>query len=148
MLKDHGSEIEYMTKDFDKKMIKKLKIESIVNLNNKLRDLESETVEKSLTELKRILRNIADKEPKQYRLYRKELEILKKTVVDEFGYHQKGSIIEKYVGLGIVFGVAIGAGFSSMNVAFSGAGIALGLAIGSGIGSKKEKDEEEAGNIY
>ena len=58
MLKDHGSEIEYMTKDFDKKMIKKLKIESIVNLNNKLRDLESETVEKSLTELKRILRNI------------------------------------------------------------------------------------------
>ena len=76
------------------------------------------------------------------------VELLKKKVIDEFGYYQKGSLVEKYVGFGLVFGVAIGAGFSSFSAAYSGAGIAIGLAIGAGIGTKKEKDEEEAGNIY
>lgn len=148
MLVDHGSEIEYVTRDFDKKMIKKLRIESLINLNKKLRDLESEKVEKSFIELKRILRNIADKEPEQYRLYRKEIEILKRIVIDEFGYYQKGSITEKYVGFGLVFGVAIGAGLSSAATALSGVGIAVGLAIGALIGAKKEQLEEEVGNIY
>ena len=148
MLMNYASEIKYITKDFDKKIIKKLKIDSLINLNNKLVDLENDDVEKSMLELKNILRNTADKEPKQYRLYRKKFESLKKTVIDEFGFHQKGSIIEKHIGLGLVFGVAIGAGLSSVSASFSGLGLVLGIAIGSGIGTKKEKDEEAAGNLY
>ena len=148
MLIDYGLEIKHITREFDDKLIKKLKIESLISLNEKLNDLESDDIEKSFIEMKRILRNISDKEPKQNRLYNKEYEILKKKVVDEFGFHQKGSIVAKYVGLGLVFGVAIGAGFSSVSSLSAGIGLALGLAVGSGIGTKKEKDEEEKGNIY
>ena len=148
MLINYGLEIKHITKDFDEKVIKKLKIESLLNLTEKIADLESIDVEKSLIEMKKILRNIAEKEPKQNRLYNKEFELLRRKVIDEFGYHQKGSIIAKYVGFGLVFGVAIGAGLSSASATFTGAGIAIGLAIGSGIGTQKEKVEEEAGNIY
>jgi hypothetical protein len=148
MLVDYGLEIKHITKDFDEKQIKKLNVESLMRLNDKIKDLESDDVEKSLVEIKRILRNISDKEPKQNRLYNREFELLKKKVIDEFGYHEKGSIMAKYTGLGLVFGVAIGAGLSTASAAFSGAGIAIGLAIGAGIGSKKEKEEVAAGNIY
>jgi len=148
MLLNYGLEIKHITKDFNEKLIKKLGINSLIDLTEKILDLESDDVEKSIIEIKRILKNIADGEPKQNRLYNKEFELLKKKVIDEFGYYQKGSIVEKYVGFGLVFGVAIGAGFSSFSAAFSGAGIAIGLAIGAGIGTKKEKEEEEAGNIY
>jgi len=148
MLLNYASEIKYITKDFDKKIIKKLKINSLINLNNKLIDLENADIEKSMLELKNVLRNIADEEPKQYRIYRKEFESLKKIVIDEFGYHQKGSIIEKHIGLGLVFGVAIGAALSSVNTSFVGIGLVLGMAIGSAIGTRKEKEEEAKGNLY
>ncbi len=148
MLFNYVSEIKYITKDFDKKIIKKLKIDSLINLSLKLIDLENREIEKSMLELKSTLRNIADNEPKQYRLYRKEFDSLKKMVIDEFGFHQKGSIIEKSIALGLVFGVAIGATLTSLVPSFAGIGLVLGMAIGSAIGSKKEKDEEAAGNLY
>ena len=148
MLLDYVSEIKFIIRDFDKKVIKKLRIDSLISLNNKLVYLENADVEKSMLELKKILRNIADKEPKQYRLYRKEFESLKKIVIDEFGFYQKGSIIEKNISLGLVIGVAIGAALTSEMASSSGIGLVLGMAIGSGIGSKKEKAEEAAGNLY
>ena len=148
MLLNYVLEIEYITKDFDKKIIKKLKIASLINLSNKLIDLENDDVANSMLDLKNILRNIADKEPKQYRSYRKEFESLKKTVIDEFGFHQKGSIIEKNIGLGLVLGVAIGAALTTMLTSSAGIGMVLGMAIGSAIGTKKEKEEEAAGNLY
>lgn len=148
MLFNYVSEIEYITKNFDKKILKKLRIDSLINLTNKLIDLENSDVEKSMLELKSILRNIADKEPKQYRVYRKEFEGLKKIVIDEFGFHQKGSIIEKNVSLGLVFGVALGAAFTSTMASSAGIGLVLGMAIGSAIGTNKEKEEEAAGNLY
>lgn len=148
MLIDYGSEIDYLSKDFDKKLLKRLKIDSLVKLGKKLTDLDSETVEKSFIELRNIIRNIADDIPKQKGLYRKEFELLKKRVIEEFGYYPRGSFVEKYTGLGLVFGVAIGTGLTSASPVFVGAGIAIGMAIGSSLGSKKEKREEEAGNLY
>ncbi|MCK5761526.1 MAG: hypothetical protein KAH16_01360 [Candidatus Izimaplasma sp.] len=148
MLLNYESEIKYISKDFDEKTIKKLKINALISLNRKMINLESESIEKSLLELKRILRNILDKEPKQNRIYRKEFVKLKKTVIDEFGYYQKGSIIENHIALGLVFGISIGAALTSFLASSSGVGLVLGMAIGSVIGTKKEKEEEEAGNLY
>lgn len=148
MLLNYGPEIEHITREFDKKINKKLKIDSLINLNNKLSELENTEIEKSILELKSILGKIADNEPKQYRIYRKQFESLKKNVIEEFGFHQKGSIIEKYIGLGLVFGIAIGAALTSMVTSSAAIGLVLGMTIGSAIGSKKEKAEEEAGNIY
>lgn len=148
MLSNYVSEIKHITKDFDKKRIKKLKIDSLVSLNIKLIDLEDEDIEKSMLELKNILRNIADNEPKQYRSYRREFEVMKKNVIDKFGFYQKGSIIEKSIGLGLVFGIAIGAALTSMMTSSAAIGLVLGMSIGSAIGSKKEKEEEAAGNLY
>jgi len=148
MLENYIAEIEHITRDFDVKMIKKYKIDSLISLNKKLTNLENADIEKSMLELKRILKNIEDKEPKQNRIYRKEFEVLKKTVIKEYGFHQKGSVIESHIALGLVFGVSIGAALTNAMATSSGVGLAIGIAIGSGIGNKKEKVLEEAGKLY
>ena len=148
MLLNYDAEIKHITKDFDEKIIKKLKINSLISLYAKLIDLENTDIEKSMLDLKIILRNIKDKEPKQNRIYRKEFERLKKTVIKEFGFYQKGSIIENHIALGLVFGVAIGASLTTFVASSSGIGLVLGMTVGSAIGTKKEKEEEIAGNLY
>jgi hypothetical protein len=148
MLLNYDAEIKHITKDFDEKQLKKLKVNSLINLYVKLIDLENADVEKSMLDLKKILKNIEDKEPKQNRIYRKEFESLKKIVIKEFGFHQKGSIVENHIALGLVFGIAIGASLTSFLASSSGIGLVLGMAIGSAIGTKKEKEEEIAGNLY
>ena len=148
MLLNYDAEINHITKDFDEKIIKKLKINSLINLYVKLLDLENADIEKSMLDLKKILKNIEDKEPKQNRIYRKEFKRLKKIVIKEFGFYQKGSIIENHITLGLVFGIAIGASLTTFVVSSSGIGLVLGMAIGTAIGTKKEKEEEIAGNLY
>ena len=53
--------------------------------------------------------------------------------------HKANDPIAHYVGLGIVFGAAIGAALDEI-----GTGVALGLAIGAGIGAwlKKKQDAD------
>ena len=148
MILNYESEVRHITKDFDKKMIKKYSVDSLVSLNNKLIDMENHDIEKSMLELKSFLRNIADGEPKQRRIYRKEFESLKKSVIEKYGFYQKGSVIENSIGLGLVFGVAIGASLTSLLVSSAGIGLALGMAIGSAIGTRKEKELEAADKLY
>ncbi len=148
MLENYNTDVEYIAQHFEKKAIKKLKIESLINLSIKLNEFENAEIERLMLNLKSILRKILDNEPKQYRIYRKEFENLKKIVIEEYGYYQKGSIIEKHIGLGLVFGIAIGASLASTGPSFLGVGIAIGIVIGSAIGTRKEKEEEAAGNLY
>ena len=104
-----------------------------------------------MLDLKSILKKIEDKDPKQYRIYRKEFEKLKKVVIEEYGFHQKGSIVGKYVGIGLAIGATIGTAFASF-ASSPGVGLAIGTAIGigigSGIGTNKEKAVENAGKLY
>ena len=74
--------------------------------------------------------------------------LLKTMVIDKIGYHEKDSIIVKYNGLGLVFGIAIGTPFTSFVTSSSAIGLVLGMSIGTAIGFKKEKAEKDAGNIY
>ena len=73
---------------------------------------------------------------------------MKKSVIAEFGFYQKGSIIEKYIGLGLVFGITIGVALTSFMISSAGIGLVLGMTIGSAMGSKKEQEEEATGNLY
>jgi hypothetical protein len=151
MLLNYETEIKHIIKDFDKKIIKKLRIDSLINLNLKFIDLEDTNIEKMMLDLKSILKKIEDKDPKQYRIYRKEFENLKKVVIEEYGFHQKGSIVGKYVGIGLAIGATIGTAFASF-ASSPGVGLAIGTAIGigigSGIGTNKEKAVENAGKLY
>ena len=65
MLENYILEIEHITRGFEKKKMKKLKIDSLISLNKKLLDYENTEIDNSLLELKRILKRIEDKEPKQ-----------------------------------------------------------------------------------
>ena len=58
MLLHYGLEIKHITKDFNENLIKKLGINSLIDLTEKILDLESDDVEKSIIEIKRILKNI------------------------------------------------------------------------------------------
>ena len=80
--------------------------------------------------------------------YLKSFEALMKAVEKNLGYTAKGRIQERYTGVGIAIGVALGAGFVGVNPAFIGIGLPIGLAIGMYIGKKKEQEVEEAGKTY
>jgi len=148
MLLNYKNEILSITREFDEKTIKKLGIKSLVNLSEKLQDKENDDISTQMYELKEILNDISAGAISDKRKFRKAFSIVRKLVQDEFDYHQKDSIKEKYIGIGIAIGVAIGAGLSSIMASYIGVGIALGVAIGAGIGTQKEKEAFEAGKIY
>ena len=54
--------------------------------------------------------------------------------------HKANDPIARYAGLGLVFGVAIGAAVDE-----TGTGVALGLAIGAGLGAWLKKKREADG---
>lgn len=148
MLENYVTTVKHITKDFTEKQLKKYGIKSLINLHDKLLDKENALIQESMLNLKPILESIVDGIPKQNRVYRKEFGNLTKLVVDEYGYHRTGSITEKYTGLGLVFGVAVGAAFTSFVPSASALGLVLGMTIGTAIGSNKEKVEKVAGNLY
>ena len=54
--------------------------------------------------------------------------------------HKATDPVAHYIGLGIVFGAAIGAALDEI-----GTGVALGLAIGAGIGTSLKKKQDTDG---
>ncbi|MFK5882950.1 MAG: hypothetical protein QM489_01270 [Candidatus Izemoplasma sp.] len=148
MLKNYSEEITLIKEKTGKKLTYKLHLESLINLSNMINIQDNTEIENIMIKLIDLIHSIVNGNTKNARKFRKEFNRLKINVFNQYKFHHRGSIIEKSIGLGIIFGVAIGAMLSSVNSSLVGLGLVLGLAIGAGIGTKKERKLEEQNKLY
>jgi|LGOV01.1.fsa_nt_gb hypothetical protein len=133
----------------DEKQVKKMELNTLINLIDKFNNIDDVEVEGSFNILNKLIVNIINEENPSYKEYKSNFNTLKKLVRKNYGFVKKGTLNEESIGVGVAIGVAIGAGLSSAsNPAFMGVGIPIGIAIGAGIGSKREKEAEEKGLLY
>lgn len=144
----HIDEINALVSQLDDKTIKKLQVETLLNLMTKIKDKVHPEIDQLVLDVTTTINGAKDLSSFQKNLYFKQFTVLKKTVKNEFGYVAKGDIVANTMAIGIGIGVAIGAGLMAVNPAFLGVGIAVGVALGLSIGTTQEKKEEEKGNIY
>ena len=140
--------VQSLMNRYDDKTLKKLGLQSLLNLPSKFEDKVDDEVNKSYDEVVSSLEDTLNMEKPKYKTYKSKYSLLKKLVRKKYGLLKKDEISSEYIGFGIAIGVAIGAGLSSVNGGMIGVGIAIGLAIGAGIGSQKEKEAEKAGKTY
>ncbi len=148
MLENYSEELTTIKEEAGKKIVYKLHIESLINLSNMIENQENAEIERLMLKIKGLIRSIVNGNNKDVKIFRKDFNKLKISIYNEYKFHHKGSIIEKSIALGIIFGVAAGASLSSFNSSLVGLGIVLGLAIGTGIGSNKERKLEEQNRLY
>lgn len=143
-------EFEDQTKNLNKGDRKKLKINVLKRLINKLEKDENGEIEQALEHLiSQIPKPPVDRTARKS--FKKSLTRLQKTVEKTFGYIEKGSFQGKYigqwVGIGIALGVAFGAGVNNPGVGIA-IGISIGAAIGTSVGASAEKKAENKGLVY
>lgn len=137
-------------KDLNEKDNSQLKIDELERLINKIKDDNNQNIESQLRELIRKIPS-SPVEFSERKLWVKSFQGIQKTVEKTYGYILKGSLIGKYlaigVGLGVAFGPALGAAFGNIGAAI-GIGIALGAGIGSYLGTEAEKKAQANGLVY
>ncbi len=133
----------------DEKQVKKMELNSLLNLIDMFNDISDVEVEGSFSKLSKLIINIINEETPSYKEYKRDFNVLKKLVRKTYGFIKKGTLKEESIGAGVAIGVALGVAIpSGGNVAFMSIGIPIGIAIGAGIGRKREKEAEEKGLLY
>lgn len=148
MLENYSEELTVVMEKAGKKLVYKLHIESLINLSDMISDKENNEIEKQMLKIKDLVKSITNGNTKDFKVFRKEFNRLKISIFKEYKFHHKGSIIEKSIALGIIFGLALGAALSSVNSSLVGLGLVLGLAVGAGIGTNKERLLGEQNRLY
>lgn len=148
MLENYKQELESVARNLTAKEYKKMKIQSLVNLSEKLEELTDQEIELLLQEVKNMVYESTREDQFNMKSYRKKVNSVKKIVIKKFDFHERGTIQSQYVGIGICLGSGIGAAFTSVMPSMIGAFSGFGIAIGVGIGIQKEKEAEKAGKLY
>jgi hypothetical protein len=132
----------------DEKNQKKLGINHIINLSQKMEDKEDEIVDGLFKSLVEQLNNMEFSDKNRNKSYYEDYKQLKKHVKEKYGLIPKGSIQEEYLSYGIVFGLLIGSAFIAINPAFIAIGLPIGVALGLSLGTNKEKKLEDEDKLY
>ena len=152
MLENYRVGIETATRDYTEKQIKKLVIESIINLGDKLRDFEDTEVTQIMSDLSSRLLDFDFNDRASLKDYRYQVKKVKDLVKTKWNLNERGTIVSYYTALGVAFGPALGTTYAAFNPEQSGTaiaiGIPIGIAIGSAIGSSKEKKLDKEGKVY
>ena len=144
----YKEKIHSLLSRLNEKQIKKMELNTLLNLIEKFRDINDIEIESSFKKLVTLIAEISNEEKPSYREYKSDFSILRKLARKNYGYIKKGALSEESIGFGLAIGVAIGAGMTTINSGMMGVGIAIGIAIGAGIGSKREKEALEKGILY
>ena len=151
---DLNQKFESRTKHLDSKNKKRIKIEVIGRLVQKLNRTDNNQIKINLEKLIEQVPNTPI-EPRQARKFLRKLKHIQKEIKKEFGYVQKESIQAWYNCWAIGFGTSIGAGFGSEFYKSPSLEEGIGFVIGimaavafTTIGSRKEKRAEAAGLTY
>lgn len=147
-MNETSMKLQQLQSQCDEKKQKKYKIQTFINLCNKVEDKEDLILVELIRQSYDLLFQLIHGEDVKSKEYRKSFIRLQKTVRDLYGFTAKGQIRAEYTGMGIAIGVAMGAPFSAINPGLVGIGLPIGLAIGAGIGDKKEKEAEAQNKVY
>lgn len=139
-------DFEKYTHPFTEAEHKAFKTDILRRLISKLENEENSQIE---TELINLVSQLAtpSQDKDRARAYRKSLRTLQRNVKTAFGFELRGSLKEKYIGVGIALGVALGAGIFN-DSGGAGTGIVLGIVLGVVLGGSEEKKAEEKGLLY
>jgi len=149
-MKNLKENIISLMKEFNEIESKKLQIQQLLNLINKLEEhnINDEKLFVKFEELISNLRSIKNGDNGLKRGYKKSYYKLKQTIQKQYGIVEKGTYIKMGLAIGMTFGISIGAAFTlsrSMSVSF---GMIAGIIIGITIGSLKEKNIENEDKLY
>lgn len=144
------NDIISLMKGFNEKESKKLKIQQLLNLINKLDDqnIDDKELFAKIEELISNLRSIKSGHNSSKKIYNKSYYKLKQKIQKDYGIIAKGTYVEMSLAIGMTLGISIGAAFVSFSSVFISVGMIVGMTIGIAIGSTKEKDVEKEGKIY
>jgi len=129
---------------FSEKEIEKYHVNHIINLFDKIKNKDDEDIYELLVELKSTL----SEEKINQKIYSKTYSKLTSIVESRFGYKEVGSMKNRYIGLGLLFGVSLGVSMSNFFTASLAIFLSVGLTIGVALGSKKEKEAEDKDLLY
>ena len=147
-MNEYAVRIEQLRNYFDEKKLKRYKLQTFINLVNKLGEVDDSEINVLISNAFNLLQELSRDQEMKPREYLKAFSSLQKEVRKKYGYTEKDQVKNEMIGMGIALGVAFGGAFVGINPAFSGIGLPIGLAIGAAIGTTKEKEAEEAGKTY
>ncbi|MBI9010726.1 MAG: hypothetical protein JEZ08_00735 [Clostridiales bacterium] len=148
MLENYKQELESIARHLTDKEYKKMKIQSLLSLSEKLEEMTDHEIESILLEVMSMVHESSRDEHFDMKPYRKKVKLVKELVIKKFDFHERGTIQSQYVAIGICLGSGIGAAFTSVMPSMIGAFSGIGIAIGVAIGTQKEKEAEKAGKLY
>ncbi|MEO0471574.1 MAG: hypothetical protein AAF206_18230 [Bacteroidota bacterium] len=129
---------------------KKLRLEVLLRLVQKLEEAENDEMEAELVQL---FEQMPDSpvESESQKTFRAALKQTKRIVRDRLGYVEKGSLRVRHHGLavvlGMVAGILLGSAMGNVGVGI-GIGVCLGLVVSTRIGLAEEKKAQEKGLVY
>lgn len=131
----------------DSKIVKRLSIDVLLRLIDKVKDIEDAEIDALLSELYHILTTNISEQITTH-TYKKRFNALQKKLVKDYQFYQRGSLQKQYHNLGITLGVAFGLIVAYSNPTMFVVGIGVGLAIGCGIGTQKEQKAAKENRLY
>jgi len=145
---DYISKVQRFSDSLTEIQNSNFQINTLLNLLHKIRDISKDELDLMITDLIRLIPQNDDIDSFQRGDFLRDFVSLKRFVRKTYGFVAKGDLITESMGIGVAIGVAIGAGLMTVSAGLMGAGIALGVGIGLAIGTKREKQEEDKGNVY
>jgi hypothetical protein len=149
-MKKYKEDINAIKQEFNKKESEKLQIQQLLNLIEKLEDLhiEDKQVNLELEELISKLQLVKSNVKGVKKNYNKSFYKIKQNIQKEYGFFEKGAYSKMGIGLGMTFGICVGAVFASSMSNGIAIGMVFGMAVGAALGNLKEKHTAEAGKTY
>ncbi len=132
------------TSGFSEKEIEKYHVNHIINLFDKIKNKDDEDIYELLV----VLKSTLSEEKINQKIYSKTYSKLTSIVESRFGYKEVGSMKNRYIGLGLLFGVSLGVSMSNFFTSSLPIFLSVGLTIGVALGSKKEKEAEDKDLLY
>jgi hypothetical protein len=147
-MQNFKEQLTSMTDNLTVNQKEKLKTYVLLNLLEKIENLEDEELEKDLSNLVQLLVNAENMSKLEIREYLRAFSSIKKTVRTKYHLIAKGELVSEYMAMGIGLGLIFGVVMMSINNAFIAIGLPIGVGAGLAYGSAKEKKEQEQGHIY
>jgi hypothetical protein len=149
-MKKYKEDINALKKDFNNQELERLQIQRLLNLIDKLEDqhIEVQLVNLELEELISKLGLVKSNAKGAKKSYNKSFYNIKQKIQKEFGIVEKGTYNKMGIGLGMTFGICIGAAFASSMSNGIVIGMVLGMAVGAAFGNLKEKQTAKVGKTY
>lgn len=147
MLSQMQQDLEALSQKLDEQTLKMLKLNQLLRLLKKIENLEDQELEAMIKDLYHQLQALPQHK-NAYRVFRRNVTNVQDKAKKVFNIHEKGTLQAYYLGLGLVFGSAIGVALSNTQPAMLSVGIGVGLAVGAGLGAQKEKEAQKKDQLY